>query len=95
MNDNTAHRRLSILRHLAQSSEYTSNASILVDVCRGVGIPTTTDQMRTTLAWLQEQELIELTDHSHVVIATATARGVEVAHGQAAHPGVKKPSPRS
>lgn len=89
------HRRLAVLRHLAQSSGYTSNASILIDVVNGVGVSTSHDQMIGTLAWLQEQELIGLTDHGHVVIAVATMRGVEVAKGMAVHPGVKQPSPKA
>lgn len=94
MIETTEHRRLTILRHLSEASEYTANASILLDVCRGVGIATTEDQMTATLSWLAEQELIRLTDHGHVVIAVATPRGVEVALGQAKHPGVKSPRPR-
>lgn len=94
MNEVSEHRRLAILRHLEASSQYTSNASILVDVVRGVGIATTEDQMTGTLSWLAEAELIEMVDHGHIVVATATARGVEVATGAAVHPGVKKPSAR-
>lgn len=97
MRDNTTteHRRLAILKHLERSSSYTSNASILIDVVRGVGVATSDDQMRAALAWLDEQDLVELTDHGHVVIATATARGAEVARGDAVHPGVKRPSARA
>lgn len=90
----TEHRRLAILRHLEKSSDYTSNASILVDVVRGVGVPTSDDQMRAALAWLSEAELIEMTDHGHVVIATATAHGADVALGRVLHPGVKRPTAR-
>ncbi len=93
-NTEAEHRRLAILKHLARSSEYTSNASILIDVVRGVGIATSDDQMRGALAWLGEQELIDMTDHGHVVIATATTRGVEVAEGRVVHPGVKRPTAR-
>lgn len=93
-NPETEHRRLSILRHLERSSDYTSNASILIDVVRGVGITTTEDQMRSALAWLDEAELIEMVDHGHVVIATATSRGAEVALGHVTHPGVKRPTAR-
>jgi len=94
MSAETEHRRLAILRHLEKSSEYTSNASILIDVVRGVGVPTTTDQMITALSWLSEQELVTMTDHGHVVIATATERGADVALGRVSHPGVKRPTAR-
>jgi ribosomal protein L12E/L44/L45/RPP1/RPP2 len=90
----TEHRRLAVLKHLESSSEFTSNASILNDVVNGVGVPTSEDQMRACLSWLTEQELIEMTDHGHVVVATATVRGAEVARGRATHPGVKRPSAR-
>tara|TARA_R110002094_G_scaffold160396_10_gene145811 strand:- start:1778 stop:2071 length:294 start_codon:yes stop_codon:yes gene_type:complete len=90
----TEHRRLAILKHLQKSSEYTSNASILIDVVRSVAVATSEAQMRAALAWLDEQELIEMTDHGHVVIATATVRGAEVALGHATFPGVKRPTAR-
>jgi len=90
----TEHRRFAILRHLEKSSEFTSNASILIDVVRGVGIATSEAQMRGALAWLDEAELIEMVDHGHVVIATATVRGAEGATGAAVYPGVKRPSAR-
>ena len=89
------HRRLAILRHLAGSANYTSNLSILGDVLRGVGLGATEDQMRSTLAWLEEQELVELRHYDEgLVLAAATARGVEVARGEAVHPGVRRPSAR-
>lgn len=90
----TEHRRLAILKHLAASSEFTSNASILIDVVNGVGVPTSEDQMRAALAWLDEQELIGMVDHGHVIVAVATSRGAEVALGRSFHPGVKRPSAR-
>lgn len=90
----TEHRRLAILKHLARAAGYTSNGSILRDVLNGVGVPTTTDQLITAMAWLDEQELAVMTDHGDFVVMTATARGVEVAEGNATHPGVKRPSAR-
>lgn len=89
------HRRLAILRHLAASSEYTSNASILISVLRGVGIVTTDEQMTSTLIWLRDNDLITMVDYGHVVIATATARGADVASGVQTYPGVQRPRPRS
>lgn len=90
----TEHRRLSVLKELSKAAEYTLNGSILVDLVRAAGLPVTHDQMAATLSWLSEHELVDVTDHGHVVIATATSRGVEVAHGRAANPGVKRPSAR-
>ncbi|MGR3466924.1 MAG: VpaChn25_0724 family phage protein [Shimia sp.] len=94
-NSTTEHRRLAILRHLAKAQDYTANASILRDVCNGLGVTSTHDQMIGALSWLAEQELIEVVDHGDVVIAIARARGVEVAEGAAVHPGVARPRPKA
>lgn len=88
------HRRLAILRHLEQCADFTSNASILVDVLDGVGVVSSRDQVLSELNWLQEQDLITLTDHSGFVIAEATLSGVEIARGRASNPGIQRPSPR-
>lgn len=86
------HRRLTVLRHLERSAHHTSNASILTDVANGVGVPSTRDQLNAALAWLDEQGLVTLARSGDFVVATATARGCEVATGHALHPGVKRPS---
>lgn len=91
----TEHRRLAILRHLSDVSEYTSNGSILIDIMRGLGIATTDGDMTSALIWLDDNDLIERVDHGHVVIATATARGIDVAKGIVTYPGVQRPRPRS
>lgn len=88
------HRRLAILRHLADCAEYTGNASILQDVLRGLGLPSTRDQVVTELAWLKEQGFVSYEDRAEFIVVTATARGVEIAKGIATHPEVQRPSPR-
>lgn len=88
------HRRLAILRFLADCDGYTANGSIIADVLNGVGIGSTSDQVTTELAWLKEQGLIELVDLGHLLLATAATRGVEIAGGLAAHPGIQRPRPR-
>ena len=88
------HRRLAILRHLEASAGYTSNSSILLDVVCSVGIQSSDDQIIGALAWLGEQELVSIDTHGALTIATATARGADVATGRAQHPGVKRPTPR-
>jgi hypothetical protein len=88
----TQHRRLAVLKHLQTATEYTSNASILGDVLQSVGVPATSDQLASTLSWLDEQELVILRAYDTLIIAKATQRGCEVALGKAAHPGVKRPS---
>ncbi len=87
------HRRLTILKFLADSPEYTSNASILVEVCNGFGVTSTRDQVAGEIAWLKEQGMVTHEDHGEFIIVTATTRGVEIAQGLARHDGVKRPRP--
>lgn len=89
------HKRLAILRHLADCAEYTGNASILQDVLRGVGLPSTRDQVITELAWLKEQGFVSYDDRADFIVVTAAARGVEIARGLATHPEVQRPGPRA
>lgn len=87
------HRRLTILKFLADSPEYTSNASILVEVCNQFGVTSTRDQVAGDVAWLKEQGMASFDDHGVVMVVTATSRGVEIAQGKARHEGVKRPGP--
>lgn len=90
------HRRLAILRFLEASPTFTSNVSILTDVLNSdrIGIDTTRDQTTTELAWLAEQGLVTLSGQPDFRIATATARGADIALGRALHPDIQRPSPR-
>lgn len=90
-----AHRRLTVLRHLAECLDYASNSEILFDVCNGVGIRTSRDQMISTLAWLREALLVTVEDHEGLLIVEASARGVDVASGRACDPGVRRPAAKS
>lgn len=88
------HVRLAILRHLEASVEYTSNSSILADVLRGVGLPSSRDQVGGECAWLAEQGLVVVSGEGDFVVVAATGRGVDLARGLATHPGVQRPRPR-
>ena len=88
------HKRLAILRHLAECSEYTSNASILGDVLRGVGLVASRDQIVTELTWLKEQAMVSLEDNGGFIVVTATQSGVEIASGITTHPGIQRPRAR-
>lgn len=90
------HRRLAILRFLEASPTYTSNVSILTDVLNSdrIGIDTSRDQTTTELAWLAENGFVTLGGQPDFRVATATARGVDVALGRATHPDIQRPSPR-
>lgn len=91
------HRRLAILRFLHDSPTYTSNVSILTDVLNGptIGIDTSRDQTTTELMWLQETGFVTLSGTADFVVATATARGVDIALGRAAHSDIQRPGPRA
>ena len=87
------HRRLTILRFLADSPEYTSNVSILEEVCNEFGVTSNRDQVITDLEWLREQGFAAFDGKGDFIVVTATARGVEVAEGKARHEGVQRPRP--
>ena len=88
------HLRLTILRLLAKQPGYSANESILTDASQHVGVSATRDQVKAQIAWLQEQALVTTEDLDGFIVATVTARGVEVSEGKASHPGVKRPSPK-
>ncbi|MGV6839997.1 MAG: VpaChn25_0724 family phage protein [Planktomarina sp.] len=85
------HRRLTILKFLSDSPEYTSNGSILQHVCNEYGVTSTDDQILGELGWLEENGLVTFKTHGSVVVATATRRGVDVAMDRARHKGVQRP----
>ncbi len=85
------HRRLSMLKHLSTARSYTSNASILEDVCNGVGVPSTRSQVVSDLEWLEEVSLVTLSRSEDFVVATATGRGCDVSMGRIFVDGVKRP----
>lgn len=87
------HRRLTILKFLSDSPGYTSNASILVEVCNQFGVTSTRDQVAGEIAWLREQDMALFEDHGDFIVVTATGRGVEIAQGKARHDGVQRPRP--
>lgn len=89
------HRRLAILRHLDEVTDYTSNSSILQGVLQGLGLPSSSDQVVTELAWLKEQGFVELSGQADFMVVTATRRGTEIARGMATHPDIQRPRPRA
>ncbi len=93
--DVSRHRRLAVLRHLAEVPEYVSNASILQDVLTRLGLPVSYDSLITELSWLREQGFVDFDPNAAFVVVTATRRGVDLAKGLASHPGVQRPRPRA
>ena len=84
-------RRLTILRFLEAVPQYTSNVSVLTDVCNRHGVISTRDQVTTELHWLAEQGFVALTGDDGFLVVVATGRGVEIAMGRATHPDIKRP----
>jgi hypothetical protein len=84
-------RRLVLLRLLAELPAYRANSSVLAMALESYGHAATRDQVRTELHWLCEQGLVEISDLTAVLVATATERGLDVASGRAIVPGVKRP----
>lgn len=86
-------RRGAILRHLNDTPRYQAAAALSVSACRALGIPSTADQVETSLAWLAEQGLVTLEGYAHVTIGTLTKAGIEVATGDRVHPLIERPEP--
>lgn len=91
-------RRLVILRCLSELGERRANDSVLCSMLNSLGVPSSRDEVRAELAWLQEQgdgrELVVLESLAGVQIAELTSRGADVAAGRTRVVGVKRPSPR-
>ena len=88
-------RRRDVLVMLAQSGDYTCNASLLRTMLRGRGYAVSTDQLNADVAWLVEQGLVRTREVGGLVLVTAVARGVDVANGDAVVPGIQRLDPES
>ena len=86
-------RRLVILRSLNEMAGYEANESIINQCLEQYAHNVSRDVVRSELAWLEEQQLINLRDVSGYMVAKLTARGADAATGKATVPGVKKPRP--
>ena len=88
------HARIAILRMLEDAPRYTSNVSMMTDLLRRYGIAYTRDQVASEVQWLQEQGMVTTERPTpQFIVVTATVRGVEVAQGIVAHPGIQRPRP--
>lgn len=86
-------RRLVILLLLSQAQGYGANEFLLRSGLTNTGHSIGRDLLRTELAWLAEQGLLEVTEIGSTQIATLTARGADVGAGAVLVPGVKRPEP--
>lgn len=87
------HRRLTILKFLKDSPEYTSNASILEDVCNSYGVASSRDEIIGEIEWLRSKGFVTCKGGGDFIVATATSLGVDVAQGKARHDHVQRPRP--
>ena len=90
----TEDQRYLMLAALAQDADYRLNSGILQSIVSQYGHAVSSDQVRTQMSWLAEQDLVsidKLNEHTHV--AQLTDRGLDVAHGRAQVPGVRRPRP--
>lgn len=86
-------RRLTILRLLEQSDDYSANHYLLCSALAGFAHNCSSDAVKTDLEWLAEQGLVTTKTTGEVLIAKLTSRGEDAAHGRARVPGVKRPRP--
>ncbi len=89
----TERRRLEVLRYLSDVPGYEAAGLILMEHCRSIGVPSSSDQTTSCLAWLEEQALVTLRSVRDEPIARLTRAGRETATGIRRHPGVMKPEP--
>jgi len=86
--------RALVLRSLAQDSDYAHNEYVLKQMMGQLGHKVSSDKLRTELAWLKEQGLVELQDVAGTMVVKLTGRGKDVAEGATVVPGVHRPEPR-
>ena len=86
-------RRLVLLRALLKTPAYALHEFMLQSEAARYGHSVSRDLLRVDLAWLAEQGLVKVDKANTTHVATLTARGHDVAQGNATVPGVKRPLP--
>lgn len=85
-------RRLCLLQALQAQNDYTAHEHLLRAALADAGHKISADELRTHLAWLDEQGLA-IVSSGQIRIATLTLRGEDAATGAARLPGVARPRP--
>jgi hypothetical protein len=90
-------RRLVMLRLLSEQPGYRMNSSNLHAGLHHLAVACSRDDVRTDLQWLKEQGMVMLETVPEVdglYLVTITSRGHDVSVGNAAVPGISRPTPR-
>lgn len=87
-------RRLRILQILDQAEGYDCNEHVLRAELERFAHRPSLDVLRSELSWLEEQGLISTHSAGSMIVAGATARGLDCAGGRARIPGVSRPDPQ-
>ena len=85
--------RLAILEILSTDSAYRHNEGVLYSALHQLGHSASSDQVRSELAWLEEQGLIRVETVGDVSVASLLERGLDCARGLTRVPGVARPRP--
>lgn len=86
-------QRLAILQVLEQDPDYSHNEHVVGRLLAAVGHAVSSDRLHGHLAWLEEMQLLQLTEVAGVKVAKLTRRGEDAALGRARVPGVARPRP--
>lgn len=86
-------RRCAFLRFLAEDPDYAMNTSLLQSALEAIGHGVSRDCINADASWLEESGLVELESLPGILVVKITQRGLDVAHGRAIVPGVKRPGP--
>ena len=92
MASQTEDLRLSILQTIDEAGGET-NSRIIGSEIPGLGHRVSADRLRTEIAWLDEQGAVTLAEAGSMFIVTLTERGVDLAAGRTAIPGIRRPAP--
>jgi hypothetical protein len=90
-----ADQRLCLLAALAEAPAYAHNEHVLKRALEALGHAISSDRLHGHLAWLAEQDLIQIEPVAGVRIARLTQRGEDAAAGRATVPGVARPRPEA
>lgn len=85
--------RLAVLQLLEEDPGYSYNERILKRLLGELGHDVSTDQLRTQIAWMQEQGLVTSEQVADLLVVRLTNRGEDAALGRAQVPGVARPRP--